>query len=75
MDDNAMILSARVRLRCCGFRCDKICEVEMNETIFPEDLADDARAEAEIQHEWQYGIYCPDCRNEPDPVLGINFDS
>lgn len=64
MDYNSLVLHATVKLRCCGYRCEKTCEVTLNETIFPEDLEDDARIEAEIKHDWEHGLYCPECRIE-----------
>lgn len=67
MNHEPLVLNARVRLYCCGLRCEKFVEVDLREAIDAEDVADHAREQAELDHGWQFGCYCPEHQDSSEP--------
>ena len=51
-----------VKVSCQTEGCLNCVEVVLEEDLVPEDIADQARIEAEINHTWPEGFYCEDHR-------------
>lgn len=72
MNDNATVMSATVRLHCCGLRCERFIDIVLPEPCDAEDVLDEARQECEIKHGWQFGIYCEDHADHSEPYDNDN---
>jgi len=67
MNDNAKVMSACVRLYCCGNGCRHYLDITLKECCDAEDVLSEARQEAEITNGWQWGLYCPEHQDKSEP--------